>query len=71
MFDGADSSGLGIDMLRAQLLGAKLNTILFSSFAGAYLPSGDQVQAAMVHADQILNDEANGILSMTSPKSPP
>jgi hypothetical protein len=37
VFDGADSSGLGIDMLRAQLLGAKLNAILFPDWATAYL----------------------------------
>ena len=49
-------------MLRAQLLGAKLNAILFPSFAGAYLPSGEQVQAVIAHADEILDDHANGIL---------
>ena len=62
VFDGADSSGLGIDMVRAQLLAARLNAILFPGFADAYLPSGEQVRDVMSHADQILNDHANGVL---------
>jgi hypothetical protein len=62
VFDSADSSGLGIDMLRAQLLAAKLNAILFPGFADSYLPSGEQVQSVMDDADRILHHHAIGQL---------
>jgi len=61
IFDGADSSGTGLDMLRAQLLGSKLNALAFPGFADAYLTSGEKVSDVMALADQILHDEANGI----------
>jgi hypothetical protein len=57
---GANGSGLGISMLKAQLLAAKLNSLAFPGFADAYLPTGDRVADVIADADQILDDLANG-----------
>ena len=58
----ANNSGLGISMLKAQLLAAKLNTIKFPGFDDAFLPNGQKVGDAIDDADQILDDIANGTL---------
>jgi hypothetical protein len=50
-----------INMLKAQLLAAKLNSIRFPGFADAYLPSGQKVGDVIGQADAILNDIANGV----------
>ena len=61
VFVQADASGPGTDMLKAQLLAAKLNAIKFPGFADAQLPSGRLVGDLIAHADQILSDLANGL----------
>jgi hypothetical protein len=60
VFLAADSNGLGIDMLKAQLLAAKLNALKYTGFAGAYLPDGQKVGDVIADADQLLDDVANG-----------
>jgi hypothetical protein len=61
VFFGANSSGLGVSMLKAQLLAAKLNVIAFPGFGDAFLPGGDRVSEVIAQADQILDGLANGI----------
>jgi hypothetical protein len=61
VFDEADSSGPGTDMLKAQLLAAKLNAIKFPGFADAQLPSGEKVGDLIAQADQILDDLSNEV----------
>jgi hypothetical protein len=60
VFAGANGSGLGVSMLKAQLLAAKLNSLKYAGFADAYLPTGDRVGDVMADADQILDGLANG-----------
>jgi hypothetical protein len=61
VFDAATSAGLGVEMLKAQLLAAKLNALKFAGFEDAFLPNGQTVGQAIGDADQILDDLANGI----------
>jgi hypothetical protein len=61
VFSGANGSGLGVGMLKAQLLAAKLNALQFPGFENAFLPNGQTVGDVIGDADQILDDLANGI----------
>jgi len=56
----AEASGSGANILRAELLAAKLNAIKFPGFADAESPSGQSVGELIALADQILNDLATG-----------
>lgn len=61
VFDAAESStDDGVLMLKAQLLAAKLNAFKFPGFELAQFPDGTVVGDVMDHADQILDDIANG-----------
>jgi len=61
VFFAADSSGLGVSTLKAQLLAAKLNGLKFPGFIGASFPSGLTVGEVVADADALLNDLANDI----------
>ena len=60
VFSAATGRGLGVDMLKAQLLAARLNALIFPGFDDAYLPNGQTVGNAIDEANQILDAIANG-----------
>jgi hypothetical protein len=61
VFSGANGSGLGVGMLKAQLLAAKLNALQFPGFENAFLSNGQTIGDVIGDADRILDDLANGI----------
>lgn len=62
VFDAAEaSSDDGVNMLKGQLLAAKLNALKLAGFEGGEFPDGTVVGDVIQQADQILDDLSNGI----------